>query len=267
MEPLAFCGLSDRGKVREKNEDSWFADADLGFFMVADGMGGRPGGALASDIVKQTLPPLIRNGLSGHPRADAETAGKIIRTAVADLSASVRVSGEKKTGYLGMGATVVAAWVGEEGTAIVVNLGDSRAYLYRNGNLTQISRDHSVTQILIENGEITPAQAADHPSRSQVTRYVGMEGEALPDLAYVPLQPGDRLLLCSDGLSSFVPAERLKKIVASVAGPRAICRNLVDAANEAGGGDNITALVVDWRADGEETRTETQSRTIKLERL
>ncbi|MDI7278161.1 MAG: SpoIIE family protein phosphatase, partial [Anaerolineae bacterium] len=144
------------------------------------------------------------------------------------------------------GATVAAAWL-RGGQAHLAHMGDSRIYLYRQGRLSQQTEDHSVVALLLRSGEITPEEARRHPARHQITRHVGMEGEVYADVRTIQLEPGDRLLLCTDGLTGPLDDERVAALLAEHGDPEAACRALVAAANAAGGADNITALVVDWR--------------------
>jgi protein phosphatase len=243
MPTITHAGLSDRGRVRPQNEDRWFADPAQGLYIVADGMGGRVAGGLAAQVVVETLPLLLRNQLTGLPNLAVPQAGARVRAAVAELSDRLRRESEGQLGLEGMGSTVVLALV-HDAQALIAHLGDSRGYLYRDGHLKQLTRDHSLIQLLLDCGEITHEEAIDHPARGQLTRYVGMEGEALSETHLLELQPGDRLLLCSDGLTDMLSKGEMCSILAENLSPAAACRSLVSAANGAGGKDNITALVV-----------------------
>ncbi len=143
-----------------------------------------------------------------------------------------------------MGATVALAWLRETG-AHLAHLGDSRIYLFREAQLQQLTEDHSVIALLLRSGEITPEEAQTHPARGQLSRYVGMDGEVYPDVQTVQLQAGDRLLLCSDGLTNMIPNTQIAQLLQVNAEVLAACQALVHAANTAGGTDNITVLVVD----------------------
>jgi protein phosphatase len=242
-------GLSDIGHVRADNQDRWAADPALGLYVVADGMGGAAAGALAAQVVVETLPPLLRQRLHGVADLGAPVAADCLAGALAELSERVRAGSHGRPDLDGMGSTVVLALV--RGTeALVAHLGDSRAYLLRDGRLELLTRDHSLAQLLVDCGEIAPEDAGLHPGRAQLTRYVGMPGEALPEVTSLSLRPGDRLLLCSDGLTTMLDDNLIRTILASRAGPDETCRRLVASANAAGGRDNITALVVDAAGPG-----------------
>ena len=242
---LDYAGLSDPGRVRSSNQDSWFADPNQGLFIVSDGMGGHAAGEVASKIVVKTLPPLLRQRLTGVRRLDEPEAGRRLMTSISDLSAEVRAASLHKPGLSGMGATVVLAMI-KNGLALIGHLGDSRAYLYRRGRLNQLTRDHSIIQILVDTGQISAEEAAVHPAKGQITRAVGMDGEVLPETTSLNLEPGDRLLLCCDGLTDMVPDSKISHMMDVRNRLKDSCRKLVDAANFAGGKDNITVVLVEW---------------------
>lgn len=240
---IKYAGLSDRGLVREENQDSWCATAELGLFIVSDGMGGHLGGALASKIVVEALPELIRKRMRGFKNLFDSEAKKQLEGALVELSIQVREQTINEPGLKGMGSTVVLIMI-KGSRALVAHMGDSRAYLLRRGRLKQLTKDHSVVQLLIDAGEIKPSEAATHPARNQITRCVGMEGDPLPNVTRLELEPRDRLLLCTDGLTSMLSDEEIGKVLQRRITPKSACRQLVDAANERGGNDNITALIV-----------------------
>jgi protein phosphatase len=238
-----YAGLTDRGRVRPQNEDRWFADPRRGLFIVADGMGGGPAGAVAAQAVVDALPPLLEQRLEGLASlADPGTLPAVL-AALSQFSDKIRAESRHRPGLHGMGSTVVLAIV-RQSQAVVAHMGDSRAYLWRGSRLARLTRDHSLIQLLLDCGEITPEQAAGHPARGQITRFVGMPDASLPEARLVPLAPGDRLLLCTDGLTGMVDDARLLAILDETPEPAKACRRLIAAANDAGGKDNITALVV-----------------------
>jgi serine/threonine protein phosphatase PrpC len=233
-------GATDVGRVRKHNEDAFALLPEAGLFVVADGMGGLAGGETAAQVVTQVLPALLEKRL-----ADRQDVEAVVRECIADLSQATRKWAANLPGISGMGSTVVLALVQGE-NACIAHMGDSRAYLYRQGGLILLTDDHSVVGILLRSGEITAEQAVNHPARSKLSRYVGMESVVHPDVKMVRMQAGDRLLLCSDGLTGMVVDAGIAQILASQPDPRAAARRLVGSANEAGGKDNVTAVVIDW---------------------
>lgn len=245
MNTLRYAGQTDRGLVRQRNEDNWLVWLEKGLFIVSDGMGGHAGGQVASTIVVQTLSRLLEQRLGDVGDWAAPAVAQTLTAALVDLSNRVRDESRQQPGLVGMGATVVVVLI-REAQALLAHLGDSRAYRWRDGHLEQLTVDHSIVQLLIDTGEITREEATVHPARGQVTRYVGMEGEALPETRLLVLSPGDRLLLCSDGLTDMVADGELVTQLQAHPEPHAACRALIDAAKTAGGRDNITVLVIDY---------------------
>jgi protein phosphatase len=240
---LKWAGLSDVGRVRSANEDRWFVDPQRQLFIVADGMGGHLGGELAARIVVEVLPRQLRKVVGDEVALKGSDVLQKVTHQVRRLSQRVRVETAGEPGLAGMGATLVLALVRGLQT-LVVHLGDSRAYLLRGGRLTQLTRDHSLVQALIDHGAISSRDARAHPAASQLTRYVGMEGDALPDAQIVDLRPADRLLLCTDGLSNMLDVSALEQILSGEKDPERACQALIDRANAAGGRDNVTAVVI-----------------------
>ncbi|MBI5368431.1 MAG: serine/threonine-protein phosphatase [Planctomycetes bacterium] len=247
---------SDRGRVREQNEDACLADAGFGLFVVADGMGGARAGAVASEAVTTRLPQLLGQRLgapgAGAPGARARggsgsgpSPALALRDGIIELSAGLRRDSRSNPELAGLGSTVVLALVrGDE--VHVAHLGDSRAYWFHRGTLRRLTKDHSVIRSLVRSGKVAPEDAAAHPQRSQLTRYVGMEGTANPDLSQVVAASGARLLLCSDGLTSMLADEVIAQRLGLGEEPETTCRGLVAAANAAGGLDNVTVLIVEF---------------------
>lgn len=243
MNRITHAGLTDQGRVRERNEDRWLADPEFGLFVVADGMGGECAGELAAEIVIKTLPLLLRQSLSNNtdwsdPRVVEQVGGVL-----ADLSHRVRQESKDQPGLDGMGATVVLTLIRDQ-QAIVAHMGDSRAYLFQGGRLVQLTQDHSIVQLLLDCGEITLPETVHHPSRGQLTRFIGMSGEPLPAVLRLEVQPGDRLLLCSDGLNGMLADAEISSVLAGNIAPTTACKRLVEAANAAGGRDNVTVVIV-----------------------
>jgi len=243
MSNVTHAGLSDQGRVRRQNDDYWFADSEMGLYIVADGMGGAVAGGLAAKAVVEVLPKLLRQKLEGIDKLDNPRASQRVLAALAEMSDRLQSEGSTRFGAGGVGSTVALVLLRDR-FALVAHMGDSRVYLLRRGQLEQLTKDHSIVQLLLDNHEITPEEAATHPARAQLTRYVGMQGESLPEARLMKLAAADRLLLCTDGLSGMVSDPEVLSILEEQSDPEAACRELVAAANEAGGKDNVTALVV-----------------------
>jgi protein phosphatase len=232
--------LTDRGRRRPENEDACRIEPDLGLLIVADGMGGHQAGATAAKIVVEVLPRMLAERLGRSDPGEAVLGG-----AISELSRRVRELSAGEAGISGMGATVVLALLAPEGV-LIAHMGDSRAYSWRRGALTLLTEDHSVVEMLLRGGEITPAEAKTHPARGQLSRYVGVAWDAPADVRRLSPAPGDMLLLASDGLTRMLSEEDISGILNAERAPRDVCRRLIDAANAAGGEDNITALVAAW---------------------
>lgn len=221
---------SDTGRQRTANEDSYFASAPL--FVVADGMGGAQAGEVASRIAAESFEEAERIG----------EAAEVFLRRIGE-AANQRIHGLAQTDSTrsGMGTTLTAALVDGDEVAFA-HVGDSRAYLWRNGELTMLTSDHSLVEELRRQGKITEEQAEDHPQRSIITRALGPEKVVEIDTFTRSARPGDVFLLCSDGLTTMVKDARIAEILAASDDLDKVVRALVDAANEAGGRDNITVV-------------------------
>jgi PPM family protein phosphatase len=239
----SYAGCSDIGRQRSSNDDRWAADPTRRLYIVADGVATASHGGLAAQLVTELLPTYLPRHLSDDDLCGPDAA-PLLGNAVAQLSDDLHARTETEPGLADAKTTVVAAVV-TASCALIAHLGDSRAYLYRNHRVHRLTRDHSIIQALVDAGEITPAEAAVHPARSVVTRHVPMTPPASPDVRAVDLQPGDRVLLCTDGLHGVVDDSSLTAILSAQPDPAEVCGALIEAANQAGGPDNITALVVD----------------------
>lgn len=243
MSGFTYAAKSDCGRVRQQNEDRWFADPRQGLFLVADGMSRTGTGALAAQIVAATLPPLLRRELRGYEDLSTPISTERLRGALCLLSEQMVRQTAGKPGLDGIGSTVVLALV-HETRALIGHLGDSRAYLWRKGRLERLTKDHTLLQLLLDSGDVRPEESAQHPARGQLRRFVGMKGAVLPEIGEVDLRHGDRLLLCSDGLSSMVDDQRIGEILNRQRSLEEHCQELVEAANQAGGKDDITVLLI-----------------------
>jgi PPM family protein phosphatase len=230
---ISAAAATDIGRVRGRNEDSFLLDADAGLFAVADGMGGHAAGDVASQTAMAAFHATFRDTRS--MLASAKSANRaVFERAAADPR------------LRGMGTTLTALHV--FGNAMFVgHVGDSRLYLLRAGELTQLTRDHTAAQERIEQGVLTKLDAMRHPLSSMLTRALGLQPDVEVDVCEHDLVAGDVLLLCSDGLTGMITEEDLQAILMQSSALEEISSELIDAANLRGGVDNITALVVGAR--------------------
>jgi protein phosphatase len=245
---ITHAGLSDRGRTHPGNEDRWFADPEQGLYIVADGMAHEE----PAELVVAHLPGLIQEHLADVSDLCQPRAVLAIRAAVVDVNARVREAaqaGPDGADWDGLGAVVVLVVI-RRGQALLAHLGDSRIYLLRGACLEPMTRDHSYLQELVNRGTITAAEAAGRRSNGGPTRFIGMDGPVHPDIRTLELRNGDRLLLCSDGLTGMLEEERIEAILTGHPDPAEVCARLIEAANNAGGDDNITALVIAVQAAG-----------------
>ncbi|MEU9676149.1 MULTISPECIES: PP2C family protein-serine/threonine phosphatase [Streptomyces] len=232
---LRFAAGSHKGMIREGNEDSGYAGPRL--LAIADGMGGQAAGEVASSEVISTLVPLDDD----VPGSDLLTS---LGTAVQQANDQLRVMVEEDPQLEGMGTTLTALlWTGQR--LGLVHVGDSRAYLLRDGVLTQITQDHTWVQRLVDEGRITEEEATTHPQRSLLMRALGSGDHVEPDLSIREVRAGDRYLICSDGLSGVVSHQTMEETLASYQGPQETIQELIQLALRGGGPDNITCIVAD----------------------
>jgi PPM family protein phosphatase len=228
----AAAGLTDPGLTRTGNEDGLLLEPPL--YAVADGMGGHRAGEIAS---REALTALLAN-------APRETDPKALARAVRAANRAVIDSAAKSRTRTGMGTTLTAAMV--DGTRVLVaHVGDSRAYLLHEGTLTRITEDHSMVADLVRHGTITEEDARFHPQRSVITRALGSDPDMVADVFDVQAVPGDRLLLTTDGLTGMLPDDYIAELLDQQRDPEQAAAKLVEAANRAGGYDNITVVIVD----------------------
>ena len=237
------------GRVRPVNEDVYLHRARLGLFVVCDGMGGGPEGEVASRLAAETIvqhaADVARQAAPAHGSGEFLPHTHRLAAAVRASNGIVYRYGLEDPGRAGMGTTVVGAWVADH-IASVAHVGDSRAYLWHEGALQPLTRDHSLGEALAAQNVAVPADRQD-----TLLRVLGGEAEVEVDLKEVPVQRGDYLLLCSDGLTRMVPESAMARAIARIRDPQRICDHLIEAANANGGTDNITVVVVEvvgsWR--------------------
>jgi protein phosphatase len=223
---------TDTGRQRSANEDSIFVRAPI--FVVADGMGGAQAGEVASKAAAEAFARDL-------PDIPPE---RFLRDTIEAANREIHELAREDSSRAGMGTTITAAIVDAASEEVCIgHVGDSRAYRYRGGRLEQLTRDHSLVEEMRRKGQITDAQAEDHPQRSIITRALGPEPEVEVDVQTVPAAPGDVFLICSDGLTTMVDEERIASVIGEAESLSAAVRRLVDEANRAGGRDNVTALL------------------------
>lgn len=232
----------DIGKMRRSNQDAFFAaeiEHNAVFAIVCDGMGGANAGNVASETaVKIISDYIMRSYRLGMDVIDTE---KMLKNAIESANIEIYETALKNPELSGMGTTVVIA-IAEDNRVVIAHVGDSRAYLV-NDKIKQLTRDHSVVQSLIESGKITAEDARVHPRKNVITRALGAEENVIPDIMDIPFNNGEKLLLCTDGLSSFIEEDNIFRIMKN--GNGSVAEMLVDKANENGGGDNITVVILD----------------------
>lgn len=249
MEVKAF-GLTHVGRQRQHNEDAFLVEDDAKLFLVADGMGGHAAGEIASRIAVESINEFIvhtKEEDGTWPHAYDENYKRATNRLVAAVRlANTRVleAMRKDARLRGMGTTVVAC-LADGSTMSVAHVGDSRAYLVRDGNLSRITNDHSWVFEQVQAGMLTESEAEKHPLRNVITRALGGALQVTPDASEIEARAGDVFLLCSDGLTGMVPESDILRVVASRQQDlEQACRDLIDAANERGGLDNVTAVLV-----------------------
>ena len=242
---------SHPGLRREENEDAYCVRKELGLFMVADGMGGHAAGEIASKMAVEVIEAFINDTRD----ADVNTTwpfpydtgltleGNRLKAAFRLANRRLASAMEGNDTLRGM-ATTAAAVLLAKGSPVVAHVGDSRVYLWRDGLLHQITQDHSWVSEQVRAGILTETDARRHPWRNVVTRALAGGDDPQVDVAEIDVKVGDRLLLCSDGLSGVVPPERLEELVGQTTSLEETCQALIDAANEAGGPDNITVAML-----------------------
>ncbi|MCL2011584.1 MAG: Stp1/IreP family PP2C-type Ser/Thr phosphatase [Cystobacterineae bacterium] len=247
---LMSIGLTDVGRKRNHNEDSFLLDTDLQLFVVADGMGGHAGGGRASTLAVRTIDREIRElwKLPESPFGWQTTLKDsplplYLQAAVERASAKIFSDAQSNPRLNGMGTTVIALLL-HEGHALFAHVGDSRAYLIREERIQQISEDHSLVNEQLKAGMITVEEAKRSNYRNIITRSVGFEEEVQVDIMGLTTEPNDIFILCSDGLANAVEDEEMKKIVLGTSSFEEIPRRLIALANDRGGEDNITVVIV-----------------------
>lgn len=235
--------VSDMGRVREVNEDSFCCtelSSGISLMIVADGMGGHNAGEVASGIAVRTLSQYLleraSEGMSGDQLAE------VLQEGIQKANSDIYASSLGKSEYSGMGTTVTSAVISYD-RMVVGHVGDSRAYILKDGRLKRITRDHSLVEELVMNGTITEEQAMHHPQKNIITRALGVDGIVDIDIQRVDIRAGDTVLLCTDGLTNMLEEDRIERVLVQTQNPDDAAHRLVQMANEAGGQDNVTVLL------------------------
>jgi protein phosphatase len=230
---------TDTGQVREANEDALLVEAPL--FAVADGMGGH----LAGDVASRTAVETITTRAEQDSPGDTGSLARLVREA----NHEIWKKAQSDASLHGMGTTCTLAML--DGSILhIAHVGDSRAYLFRDGDLSQLTEDHTLVGRMVREGRLRPEEAERHPQRSIITRALGVDADVDVDTQTIELREGDRILLCSDGLSSMVDQVSIAQVLDDMADPQKASERLVQLANEAGGEDNITVVVIEVAEKG-----------------
>ena len=234
---------TDTGKVRSSNQDSYsvfdLADGSV-MAVVCDGMGGAKGGNIASEAAVRIISEKIKSGF--HEGMNENSMRLLLSSAIESANGSIFSMSCDNDELSGMGTTVVCAIIKND-TAFIANAGDSRLYIVDNNKISQITTDHSIVQMMVDNGEITPEEAKDHPKTNVITRALGVDNSLRIDYAREELQDGDTVLLCTDGLTNYVDDASILN-VCNTCDAYQIADELIELANENGGGDNVTVVSV-----------------------
>ena len=246
---IAARGHTDVGRKRDHNEDAFLVDEELGLFVVADGMGGHAGGGTASRIAVETIRARLQVAreadpdLFTHPgELEESSLREVLREAVESACQSIYQAAQGDPALAGMGTTVTAAVVAGSNTYIA-HVGDSRCYLARKGHIYQVSEDHSLVNEQLKAGAITPEEARNSRFKNIITRSVGFEADVTVDMMGLEVEPGDRMVVCCDGLSNLVDDDEILDVITKAPLASAPAK-LIDLANDRGGDDNITVIVV-----------------------
>jgi protein phosphatase len=251
MAQISSAVASDPGLRREGNEDAFCTRGDLGLYLVADGMGGHAAGEVASRLAVEVIETFVNDTRD----ADLNTTwpfpydttlslnGNRLKAAFHLANRRISAAMESDDSLRGM-ATTAAAVIAKGGELAIAHVGDSRVYLWHDGALRQLTEDHSWVGEQVRAGVLSDADARRHPWRNVVTRALSGGDDPVVDVQDIQVQPGDQLLLCSDGLSGVVPLERITALLARPGSLEETCRELIQAANDAGGPDNITVALL-----------------------
>ena len=237
-------GVTDPGKVRENNEDCFYIPTPAGkerYVMVADGMGGHIGGEVASSTCRDAIHSHVQEGYARGLRGP-----ELLRDAISRANWDIWDKARRHARYRGMGTTLVLAMI-DGSEWVLAHVGDSRIYLFRDGQLAQLTSDHTMVQEMVRSGFLTEEQAARHPQRHLITRAMGVDDLVEPDIVRLNAQAGDVMLLCSDGLTDTLTAEDILVLLSLPDPLEKRANRLISVANQRGGPDNVTVVLAELK--------------------
>lgn len=236
-------GRTDVGLIRDNNEDAWLVEAPENVFVLCDGMGGHSAGEVASQEAALTFSNLVKSTLTKNKKIPFKKKPEILKELIQEVNASIYHLGQKERELKGMGTTLCCLYF-HHSTMIVGHVGDSRVYLLRDGELKQLTEDHSLVAELLELGELNKRQARDCSYRNIITRAIGVQPSVDPSIQVREMIAGDQVLMCSDGLSDMLALDEIESILNHSSTVENAVDRLISTANQKGGRDNITAVIV-----------------------
>ena len=250
---LEMAARTDPGRVREHNEDAVFANPALGLAILADGMGGYNAGEVASEMAVTQLAAEIEEGLSFKAAWEKEPDGvpyarALLHERIVSANAAIHHAAQTEPGCSGMGTTLVTALFADN-QLTVAHIGDSRLYRWRSGRLEPLTKDHSLLQVQIDTGLLSPEQARQSQQKNLLTRALGAEPEVEPEIHSHGVLPGDCYLICSDGLNDMLEDQEIARLLAQAQDLDAAAAALIEAANSGGGRDNVSVILIRVRSD------------------
>lgn len=255
---LEHAALTDVGRVRLANEDAYHCDERFGLFVVSDGLGGRPSGEAASQIIARSFGHVIKRKLRRMKEINGLVLKQLLSDVTVEISTRMHRASSDIDALLGMGATLAVVLV-DVATAYVLHVGDSRVYLARNGRVHRLTEDHFRIGLAAANPQAEGGDSSLHIElieRRMLTQFIGSDRPLNPAVKVYSVQPGDRFLLCSDGLTDPLSDEQVSRLLVNGGSLMSLCQTLVNAANDAGGPDNITSVIVEYKGVQEVSRDE-----------
>jgi protein phosphatase len=249
---IRVAGATDVGQKRSSNEDRWFSDPEAGFCILADGMGGKLFGEIASEMAVEIIARHVRDDLPRSCQrldrfAQSCMAVNLMDEWIRDANARIYAKGHEPGGPSGGMGTTVVCLLFLQRQVVMAHVGDSRCYRIRKGALKQLTDDHSLVASQVKAGQLTAKEAREASHKNIITRAIGTSDDVKPDVVVVPIEERDLFLLCSDGLTDMVADQDIERVTSGAGSLEARVRTLVDVANQRGGRDNITAVLVEYR--------------------